>query len=123
MGFGEEVETSGVAESVMANAVNMSDAQLIAGGLFGVIGLLLEGLACFAIYRLMADSSLKYAHIYRAGIIGYIWLAPVGCHMNVGLMNIAYRYLLPADPAAASKLANIMIFGFCSFTGLWSSPL
>lgn len=113
VGFGEEVETSGLAESMMANAVNMSDAQLVCGGLLGVFGLLLEGLACFAIYRLMADSSLKYAHIYRAGIIGYIWLAPVGCHMNVGLMNIAYKYLLALDPAVASRVAGIMIYGFC----------
>lgn len=114
VGFGEEVETSGLAESVMANAANMSDAQLIWGGLLGAAGLLLEGLAMFAIYRLMADSSLKYAHIYRAGIIGYIWLAPIGCHMNVGLMNIAYKYLLSLDPAVASRVAKIMIYGFCA---------
>ena len=114
VGFGEEVPVSGLAESMMANAVNMSDGQLIAGGLLGAFGLLLEGLACFAVYRLMADSSLKYAHIYRAGIIGYIWLAPIGCHMNVGLMNIAYKYLLQLDPAAASKAAKIMIYGFCA---------
>lgn len=113
VGFGEEVETSGIAESLMANAVNMSDAQLICGGLLGAFGLLLEGLAGFAVYRLIADSSLKYAHIYRTGIIGYIWLAPIGCHMNVGLMNIAYKYLLSLDPASASKVAKIMIYGFC----------
>ena len=113
VGFGEGVSVSGLAESMMANAVNMTDAQLVAGGLFGAFGLLLEGLACFAVYRLMADASPKYAHIYRSGIIGYIWLAPIGCHMNVGVMNLAYKYLLPLDPSAASKLANIMIYGFC----------
>ena len=113
IGFGEEVETSGFAESVMANAINMSDTQLICGGLLGAFGLLLEGLAGFAVYRLMADSSLQYAHIYRSGIIGYIWLAPIGCHMNVGLMNIAYKYLLQLDPSIASKAAKIMIYAFC----------
>ncbi len=112
LGFGEEVETSGFAESIMANAQNMSDGQLIAGGLLGMIGLLLEGLAFFAVYRLMADSSLKYAHIYRAGIIGYIWLAPIGCHMNVGVLNIAYKYLLTMDSAVASKVARLLIYGF-----------
>lgn len=113
VGFGEEMETSGLAESMMANAMNMSDAQLVCGGLLGAFGLLLEGLACFAVYRLMADSSLRYAHIYRAGIFGYIWLAPIGCHMNIGLMNIAYKYLLALDPAVASKVAKLMIYGFC----------
>ncbi len=116
LGFGEEAPSqgSGLAEGLMANAVNMSDAQLIAGGLLGAFGLFLEGLAMFAVYRLMADASPKYAHIYRSGIFGYIWTAPVACHMNVGLMNIAYRYILSYDPASAAKVAKIMIYGFCA---------
>ncbi|MBO6159168.1 MAG: hypothetical protein J6P72_07920, partial [Firmicutes bacterium] len=65
IGFGDEMEASGFAESVMANALNLSDTQLIWGGLLGALGLFLEGLAFFGIYRLMADASPKYAHIYR----------------------------------------------------------
>ena len=61
----------------------------------------------------MADAAPKYAHIYRAGIFGYIWLAPIGCHMNVGLLNYAYKNLLRLDPAVASKAANVMIGAFC----------
>ncbi len=113
VGYGENTEVSGFAESFMANAVNMSDGQLIAGGLLGAFGLFLEGLAFFAIYRLMADASPKYAHIYRSGIFGYIWLAPIGCHMNVGLMNYAYKNLLALDPDIASRAASIMIYAFC----------
>ncbi len=119
VGYGEQVsaDTNGLDEMLMANALNLSDAQLIWGGLLGVIGLFLEGLACFAIYRLMADSSQKYAHIYRASIFGYIWLAPVGCHMNVGLMNYAYKRLLLLDTAVAAEAANVMIRAFC--VSLW----
>ena len=117
LGYGENTELSGFAESVLANAVNLSDGQLIAGGLLGAFGLFLEGLAFFAIYRLMADASPKYAHIYRSGIFGYIWLAPIGCHMNVGLMNYAYKNLFALDPEIASRAANIMIHAFC--TPLW----
>ena len=113
VGYGENTEVSGLAESVLANAVNLSDGQLIAGGLLGAFGLFLEGLAFFAIYRLMADAAPKYAHIYRSGIFGYIWLAPIGCHMNVGLMNYAYKNLLAVDPEIASRAANIMIYAFC----------
>lgn len=93
LGFGEEVRGASISSQVMANALNLSDGQLIWGGLLGMVGLFLEWLAFFAIYRLMADASPKYAHIYRAGIFGYIWLAPIGCHMNVGVLNIAYKYL------------------------------
>ena len=66
LGFGEELPTSNMAASVMANAPNLTEWQLIAGGLLGMVGLFLEGLAFFAIYRLMADTAPKYAHIYRA---------------------------------------------------------
>lgn len=113
LGFGEEMEASGLAESLMANAINLSDRQLIWGGLLGAFGLFLEGLAYFAVYRLMADAAPKYAHIFRAGIFGYIWLAPIGCHMNVGIMNYAYKNLLLLDPVIAAKAAKVMIYGFC----------
>ena len=115
IGYGEQADAglNGLGQILMGNALNLSDAQLIWGGLLGVIGLFLEGLACFAVYRLMADASLRYAHIYRASIFGYIWLAPVGCHMNVGLMNYACRRLLALDAAVASETANVMIWAFC----------
>ena len=112
LGFGEETRGNSLASNVMANAMNLSDAQLIWGGLLGFIGLFLEGLAFFAVYRLMVDSAPKYAHIYRAGIFGYIWLAPIGCHMNVGILNIAYKYLLSYDPALADRIGNKLLIAF-----------
>lgn len=113
LGYGEELPTSNMAASVMANAPNLAEWQLIAGGLLGMIGLFLEGLAFFAIYRLMADTAPKYAHIYWTSIFGYIWLAPIGCHMNVGLLNMAYKYIYSLDPALAEKAAEPMIYWFC----------
>ena len=112
LGFGEEIRGNTLASNVMSNAMNLTDAQLIWGGLLGFIGLFLEGLAFFGVYRLMADAAPKYAHIYRTGIFGYIWLAPVGCHMNVGVLNIAYKYLLKADPALAEKVGNKLLLAF-----------
>ena len=108
----ETAELSGIAGIIMNNAPNLSDAQLIWGGLLGFIGLFLEGLSFFAMYRLMADAAPKYAHIYRAGIFGYIWLAPVGCHMNVGLLNIAFKNLLRLDAAQAEQVCSKMIAAF-----------
>ena len=112
LGFGEEIRGNTLASNVMSNAMNLSDAQLIWGSLLGFIGLFLEGLAFFAIYRLMADAAPKYAHIYRAGIFGYIWLAPIGCHMNVGVLNITYKYLLTVDPTLAEKVGNKLLLAF-----------
>ena len=112
LGYGESTAGRSIAASVMASAPNLTDWQIIAGSLLGFFGIFLEGLACFAVYRLMADAAPKYAHLYRAGIFGYIWLAPVGCHLNMGILNLAYKYLLQADEALAAKAANLLFFGF-----------
>jgi len=112
LGYGDSTAGGSLAASVMASAPNLADWQMITGSLLGFFGIFLEGLACFAVYRLMADAAPKYAHLYRAGIFGYIWLAPVGCHLNVGVLNLAYKYLLQADEALAAKAADLLFFGF-----------
>ena len=112
LGYAEEIPGVNFASSVMAGAPNLADGQMIAGGLLGFFGIFLEGLACFAVYRLMADAAPKYAHLYRAGIFGYIWLAPVGCHLNMGVLNMAYKYLLMADEAIANRAAQPLFYGF-----------
>ena len=112
LGYAEDAAGVSIAASVMASAPNLTDWQMIAGSLFGFFGIFLEGLSCFAICRLMADAAPKYAHLYRAGIFGYIWLAPVGCHLNMGILNLAYKYLLQADEALAAKVADLLFFGF-----------
>ena len=112
LGYGESTAGSSLATSVMASAPNLTDWQMITGSLLGFFGIFLEGLSCFAVYRLMADAAPKYAHLYRAGIFGYIWLAPVGCHLNMGILNLAYKYLLQADEALAAKAADLLFFGF-----------
>ena len=112
LGYADELPGVNFAASVMAGAPNLADWQMIAGGLLGFFGIFLEGLACFAIYRLMADAAPKYAHLYRAGIFGYIWLAPVGCHLNMGILNMAYKYLLLADETIANRAAQPLFYGF-----------
>ena len=112
LGYAESTAGSSFAASVMASAPNLADRQMIAGGLLGFFGIFLEGLSCFAVYRLMADAAPKYAHLYRAGIFGYIWLAPLGCHLNVGILNLAYKYLLRTDEALAAKAADLLFYGF-----------
>ena len=112
LGYAEEVQGTTLAASVMAGAPNLADWQMIAGGLLGAFGIFLEGLAFFAVNRLMADAATKYAHIFRAGIFGYIWLAPIGAHMNIGVLNLAYKYLLQADATLAAKMAGQLFYGF-----------
>ena len=112
LGYAEETVGVSFAASVMSGAPRLADWQMITGGLLGFFGIFLEGLASFAVYRLMADAAPKYAHLYRAGIFGYIWLAPVGCHLNMGILNMAYKYLLLADETIADRAAQPLFYGF-----------
>lgn len=34
----------------------------------------------------MADAAPGYARTFRTSISGYLWLAPIGCHLNVGVI-------------------------------------
>ena len=113
LGYADETAGVSLATSVMSSAPNLTDAQMIAGSLLGLVGIFLEGLAYFAVYRLMADASPKYAHAFRTCIFGYIWLAPVGCHLNMGILNMAYKYLLLADEQIAQQAATPL---FCWFS-------
>ena len=113
LGYADETAGVNLATSVMSSAPNLADWQMIAGSLLGFFGIFLEGLAYFAVYRLMADAAPKYAHAFRACIFGYIWLAPVGCHLNMGILNMAYKYLLLADEQIALQAATPL---FCAFS-------
>ena len=87
VGYGASPETGSLAEFMLASAVNMSDGQLITGGLFGAFGLFLEGLAFFAIYRLIADATPKYV----SDIAKILGLDPG--KLKTGMRTVAKRVL------------------------------
>lgn len=60
-----------------------SDSGLFAAALLGLFGVVLEGLACFGVYRLMAAKSPKYAHRCRSDIFGYLMFCACGFHVPV----------------------------------------
>lgn len=113
LGYAAPADIGGSAlEGMMATAPNLADWQIFSGALLGMFGLFLEGLCFFGIYRLMADSAPRLAHIFRAGIFGYIWLAPVASHMNLGLYYYMYKYLYSADPTLAHQVFDPMYLAF-----------
>ena len=86
LGYATPVDVGGGAfDAMLSTAPNLSDGALFAGGL----------------------------HTYRSGIFFYLWLAPVGCHMNVGLLNYAYKQLWLVSPEAAHAAVTPMYCAFC----------
>ena len=113
LGYGVPVAAEGLFEGILATAPNLSDTQLVVGGLLGFFGIFLEGLSYFGVYRLMADAAPRYAHVFRSGIFAYIWLAPAACHLNVAVFNSAYKYVWELSPAKASQMIGVLYPWFC----------
>lgn len=91
---------SGIARKLSAYDT-LPDSRIFWSAFLGFIGIPLEGLCYFAIYRLIAPYSEKYAHMYRAGIIGYIAFGGCGVHVPCLAVVFFYKYMLQADPVKA----------------------
>lgn len=78
LGWGVEDDALEGVLQMLSAYTSTSDSGLFAAALLGLFGVVLEGLACFGVYRLMAAKSPKYAHRYRSGIFGYLMFCACG---------------------------------------------
>lgn len=88
-------------EMQLSAFVQTSDRGLFWSALLGLLGVTLEGLSYFAVYRLMAGRAPRYAHAYRAGIFGYLIAGPCGFHVPVLAGVYFYKRLCVYDAQAA----------------------
>lgn len=97
LGWGVEDEAlTGVARMLSAYT-GTSDGGIFAAALLGLMGMVLEGLACFGVYRMIVPCSPKYAHRYRAGILGYLMFGACGFHVPTCALVFLIRHGLGAD--------------------------
>ena len=83
LGWGVEDDALEGVLQMLSAYTSTSDSGLFAAALLGLFGVVLEGLACFGVYRLMTAKSPKYAHRYRSGIFGYLMFCACGFHVPV----------------------------------------
>ena len=69
-----------------------NDFMIFLSGVLGLIGISIEGLSYFGIYRLMAEKSAHLAHIYRTGIFGYMMFGACGCHVSCCALLYVYHH-------------------------------
>ncbi len=110
LGYGVEEDSLTGLLRILSAYTGTSDGGIFAAALLGLVGMVLEGLACFGIYRLIVPFSPRYAHRYRAGIFGYLMFGACGFHVPVcalvflrkhglaseQLLQYAAYFLLPA---------------------------
>ena len=72
----------------------VSDTRIFWAALLGMFGISIETMCFFGVYRVIAAKSDKYAHAYRAGLIGMLIFGPfchVMCCATIYLHNVMER--------------------------------
>lgn len=82
-----------------------SDTRIFWSSILGFIGIPLEGLCYFAIYRMIAPYSQRYAHRYRSGIFGYLIFGGCGVHVPCLACVFFYKAMMKASPDTALNAA------------------
>lgn len=91
--------------------LSVSDGRIYAAALLGLIGIPIECLCWFAIYRLIKPYSENYAHIYRGGIIGCLAFGGCGVHVPCCIAVWLLKRFYRADPAGiVSSIGPWMIW-------------
>lgn len=96
LGWGSADQSKSGIERMLAQYASLSDARIFWSSILGFIGIPLEGLCYFGIYRLMAEKSPKHAHAYRSGILGYLIFGACGVHVPCLASVYFYKYMLAA---------------------------
>ncbi len=87
--------------SLFTRYLSVSDGRIIASALLGLIGIPIECLCWFAIYRMMKPYSEKGAHAYRAGIIGCLAFGGCGVHVPCCMAVWLLKHFYADNPATA----------------------
>ena len=94
LGWGVADESLTGLDQYFSRYLTVSDARIVWSAVLGMIGITVETLCYFGVYRLIASRSEKFAHAYRAGLIGMIAFGPfthVMCCASIYHLNALNR--------------------------------
>ncbi len=87
-------------EQYFSRYLTVSDIRIFWSGLLGMIGITLETMCFFGVYRIIASVSESYAHVYRAGLIGMLAFGSF-CHVMCCATIYYHNALYRIDPGIA----------------------
>lgn len=105
LGWGVADNSLSGMEKELSAYLMLSDTRIFWSAFLGLIGIPLEGLCYFGVYRLMAEKSPKHAHAYRSGIIGYLIFGACGVHVPCLASVFFYKYMYAVSPENALDVA------------------
>lgn len=81
--------------------LTVSDGRIFASALLGLVGIPVECLCWFAVYRMIKPFSEQDAHAYRAGIIGCLAFGGCGVHVPCCMAVYLLKRFYAGNPSAA----------------------
>ena len=102
LGWGTVDEFLTGIEQYFSRYLSVSDTRIFWAALLGMIGITIETMCFFGVYRLIDAVSHKTAHAYRAGLIGMLIFGPfchVMCCANVYVFKAVNRIRPEIVPA------------------------
>lgn len=111
LGWGVADESLTGLDQYFSRYLTVSDTRIVLSAVIGMIGITVESLCYFGVYRLIASRSAKLAHAYRAGLIGMIAFGPfthVMCCASIYHLNALNKF----DPSKAADGAVKFILCF-----------
>ncbi len=115
LGWGVEDKTLTGISRLFSAYTDISELGLFLAAILGLLGIAIEGLSYFGVYRLMAERAPKYAHLYRAGIFGYLIFGSCGFHVPV----CAVVFLIKHGLAETLVLKYVLYFVLPAFALFW----
>ena len=105
LGYGVYDESLTGLEKKLSQYLVLSDGKLFWSAFLGLIGISLEVLCYFGIYRLIASGSQKHAHVFRSGVFGCMLFAACGVHVPCLSTVFFYKHMMLESPDHAYDLA------------------
>ena len=103
LGWGLHDNTKPGMEGFLSAYLLLPDSRIFWSAFLGLIGIPLEALCYFAVYRLIVQRSRRYAHLYRTGILGTLAFAGCGVHVPCLACVFFYKYMAAASPETAVR--------------------
>lgn len=100
LGWGTADMTLPGMEQYFSRYLTVSDIRIFWSGLLGMIGITVETMCFFGVYRIIASVSESYAHAYRAGLIGMLAFGSF-CHVICCVTIYYHNALYRIDPGIA----------------------
>lgn len=101
LGWGMHDASKGGMEGYLSAYINLPDGRIFWSAFLGLLGIPLEALSYFGVYRLIAPYSQRYAHLYRTGILGVLTFGGCGVHVPCLACVFFYKYMSAANPETA----------------------